>query len=84
MRSVLEEETLSVAEAAELLKVSKSTLWRWIDRGDLPAYRVGRRRIRLKRTDIENRLVAARELRHTEVTAVRQCGIFFDQVMHEI
>jgi len=66
MRSVLEEETLSVAEAAELLKVSKSTLWRWIDRGDLPAYRVGRRRIRLKRTDIENRLVAARELRHVQ------------------
>lgn len=60
MASVLDEETLTVPEAAELLKVSPSTLWRWIDRGDLPAYRVGRRRVRIKKSDVEDRLVSAR------------------------
>jgi excisionase family DNA binding protein len=40
-------EYLTVAEAAELLKVHKSTIWRWIESGSLPAYRVGRRGVRL-------------------------------------
>ena len=60
MASVLEEETLTVPEAAELLKVSTSTLWRWIDRGDLPAYRIGRRRVRVRKSDLEDRLISAR------------------------
>lgn len=47
------DEYLTVAEAAALLKVSKSTVWRWIEKGTLPAYRVGSRGVRLKRAELE-------------------------------
>jgi excisionase family DNA binding protein len=46
-------EYLTVAEAAALLKVHTSTIWRWIESGSLPAYRVGRRGVRLKKEDLE-------------------------------
>jgi excisionase family DNA binding protein len=56
-----EDSMLSVAEAAAHLKVSKSTIRRWIASGDLPAYRVGRRRIALKRSDVATLIAPARE-----------------------
>src|SRR5438067_1635599 len=43
---------VTVPEAARLLGVSESTIWRWIDRGDLPASRFGRRKVRIKREDL--------------------------------
>jgi len=43
----------TVPEAAEMLSVSPSTIWRWIKSGKLPAYRVGERSIRIKRVDLE-------------------------------
>jgi excisionase family DNA binding protein len=49
-------EYLTVAEAASLLKVHKSTIWRWIENGQLPAYRVGQRGVRLKKADLERSL----------------------------
>jgi excisionase family DNA binding protein len=49
-------EYLTVAEAATLLKVHKSTIWRWIENGQLPAYRVGQRGVRLKKADLERSL----------------------------
>jgi excisionase family DNA binding protein len=49
-------EYLTVAEAAALLKVHKSTIWRWIENGQLPAYRVGQRGVRLKKADLERSL----------------------------
>lgn len=52
MSAMPDEEYLTVAEAAALLKVSQSTIWRWIDQGDLSAYRVGQRRVRLRRRDL--------------------------------
>lgn len=42
---------LSVAEAAELLKVSTRTIRRAIDSGRLPAYRIGGL-IRINRADV--------------------------------
>lgn len=51
---------------AEFLRVSTSTVWRWIDRGDLPAYRVGRRRVRIKKSDVEDRLISARAPRSAQ------------------
>lgn len=43
---------LSVAEAAERYRVHPATIRRWIDRGLVPAYRVGERRIGIKETDL--------------------------------
>ncbi|MCC6778785.1 MAG: helix-turn-helix domain-containing protein [Hyphomicrobiales bacterium] len=36
-----------------MLRVASSTIRRWIREGDLPAYRIGKRRVALKRTDLE-------------------------------
>ena len=48
----IDEEYLTVAEAAALLRVAPSTIRRWIREGDLPAYRLGRRRVALRRPDL--------------------------------
>jgi excisionase family DNA binding protein len=61
------DECLTIAEAAALLKVHRSTIRRWIVQGELPAYRVGRRRLALRRADLDRlvrpaaRAAAARE-----------------------
>ena len=47
-----ETEWLSTQEAARRLGITPRTLYRFIDHGELPAYRFGRV-IRLKRTDVE-------------------------------
>jgi excisionase family DNA binding protein len=44
----------TVAEAAALLKVSRSTVWRWIEAGRLPARRLGKRTIRIREEDLES------------------------------
>jgi excisionase family DNA binding protein len=49
----VDEDYLTVAEAATRLRVAPSTIRRWIRQGDLPAYRLGRRRVGLKRGDLE-------------------------------
>jgi excisionase family DNA binding protein len=43
---------LTLDEAATLLKVSVVTLRRWIKQGRLPAYHVGPRKVRIKRSDL--------------------------------
>ena len=55
-----ETEYATVSEAARLLRVSVPTVWRWIDSGRLPADRVGRRNIRIKRADIDSVITPAR------------------------
>src|SRR5919197_5078158 len=44
---------LSVSQAAQRLGVSPSTIWRWIEAGRLPAYRIGPKKIRVRREDLE-------------------------------
>ena len=51
-RSEPEEEFLTVAEVAEMLKLNQQTVRNWIDQGSLPALRVGRR-VRIKRSDFD-------------------------------
>ena len=47
------DEFLTVAEVAELLKVNPQTVRNWIDRGELPAVRVGSRRVRVRQSDLD-------------------------------
>jgi len=50
------DDLVSVREASELLRVSESTVWRWINAGVVPSYRVGRKRVYLKRGDLSPKL----------------------------
>jgi excisionase family DNA binding protein len=54
MRTILGEEYVTIPEAAKLLQVHPSSIRRWIDAGDLPAHRVGQRRVLVKRADLAN------------------------------
>lgn len=51
--SILENEVLTVKEVAVYLRVSRVTVWRWCQRGTLPALRVGRT-WRIHRDDLLN------------------------------
>ncbi|HEX5088534.1 MAG TPA: helix-turn-helix domain-containing protein [Nocardioides sp.] len=44
---------LSLEEAAETMSVSVKTIRRWIAAGTLPAYRCGKRAIRIRVEDLE-------------------------------
>ena len=59
MRS-LDEEYVTVAKAATLLRVAPSTVRRWIREGDVPAHRIGRRRVALRRADLARLIRPAR------------------------
>jgi excisionase family DNA binding protein len=50
---------LSTAEAAKRLGITSRTLYRFIDQGDLPAYRFGRV-IRLKRDEVDSFIESCR------------------------
>jgi excisionase family DNA binding protein len=64
--SAVDEEYLTVAEAATLLRVATSTIRRWIREGDVPAYRIGRRRVALKRDELTNLISPARPTAETK------------------
>lgn len=49
---LLDEQFLTVAEIARILKLNQQTVRNWIDQGELPAVRVGRR-VRIRRSDFE-------------------------------
>jgi excisionase family DNA binding protein len=74
----IDEEFLSVAEAATRLRVAPSTVRRWIREGDLPAYRLGRRRVGLKRGDLDRLVTPVRstayknQMSQITTTEVRQ------------
>ena len=52
------DEYLTVMEIAELLRINPQTVRNWIDRGALPAVRVGARRVRVRRVDLDDFLAA--------------------------
>jgi excisionase family DNA binding protein len=54
-RDQVDEYYLTVAEVAELLRLNQQTVRNWIDRGSLPALRVGRS-VRIKRSDLDRLL----------------------------
>lgn len=47
-----DEDYVTVDEAATILRVAPSTVRRWIREGGLPAYRMGKRRLALRRDDL--------------------------------
>ena len=55
-----ERDYYTVPEAARLLRVSRSTVWRWIEAGRLRAYRVGPRNVRIKKEDLEEAVTPVR------------------------
>lgn len=59
--ATVDEDYITTEEALRLLKISRSTLWRWVGQGELPAYRLGRRRVLIKRSDLEKLIRPARE-----------------------
>jgi excisionase family DNA binding protein len=64
----VDEEYLTVAEAATLLRVAPSTIRRWIREGDVPAHRIGRRRVALRRADLARLITPARPAADTTDT----------------
>jgi len=52
------DEYLTVREVADLLKINQQTIRNWIDRNEFPAVRVGSRRVRIRRTDLDAFLAA--------------------------
>jgi excisionase family DNA binding protein len=52
------DEFLTVAEIAKTLKVNPQTVRNWIDRGQLPAVRVGARRVRVRQSQLDAFLAA--------------------------
>jgi excisionase family DNA binding protein len=60
MTSSQESDYYTVAQAAKVLDVSPSTIWRWIKAAKLPAYRVGPRKIRIKKEDLPIIITPAR------------------------
>jgi excisionase family DNA binding protein len=61
MATIQERDFYTASEAARRLDVSRTTIWRWIDEGKLPAYRVGGRTIRIRRQDVDSMLRLAND-----------------------
>jgi excisionase family DNA binding protein len=62
----VDEDFVTVAEAATLLRVAPSTIRRWIREGDIPAHRIGRRRVALRRADLARLIAPARPSAETK------------------
>lgn len=62
---------LTIAEAARLIKVHKSTIQRLIARGELPAYRVSERGVRVRQAELERALTPAGKTMETGGVGMR-------------
>jgi len=58
MNLVQDDDFLTVAEVATRLKVNPQTIRNWITRGEIRAVRVGARRVRILRADLDSFLAA--------------------------
>jgi excisionase family DNA binding protein len=90
MVPIFDDEYVTVAEAATLVGVSASTIWRWVNQKFLPAYRSGPRKVRLKRADLTKVVTSARPIRETHpdedvvIQDVRSIGPLTDQERRDL
>ena len=54
----MDDELITVAELAALLKVNQQTVRNWIDAGKIPHLQIGERRVRVWRSDLDRFLGA--------------------------
>ncbi|OGL36461.1 hypothetical protein A3E49_00610 [Candidatus Saccharibacteria bacterium RIFCSPHIGHO2_12_FULL_49_19] len=52
MLNEMDDKLLTLTEVAQILRVTKLTVWRYTDSGLLPAYKIGRD-LRIKQSDLE-------------------------------
>ncbi|MGH2533598.1 MAG: helix-turn-helix domain-containing protein [Thermomicrobiales bacterium] len=64
----LVDDFLTVAEAADQLHVAPSTIRRWIREGDLPAYRIGKRRVAIRQADLVAQISPAHKVEERGAT----------------
>jgi excisionase family DNA binding protein len=76
MKPEAERSYYTVAEAANQLDVSPATVWRWIEAQILPAYRIGPRRIRIRKEDLAQVIQRRQKLEPSMDQASRQHHIF--------
>jgi excisionase family DNA binding protein len=67
----LPDDFVTVAEAAALLRVAPSTIRRWIRQGTVPAYRIGPRRVALKRGELATLVAPTAANENTHGTGLR-------------
>jgi excisionase family DNA binding protein len=67
----MDEPLLTVAEVASQLKVTEQSVRNWIDRGQLAAIRVGSRRVRIRRSDLDAFLGVGATDQAADVDALR-------------
>lgn len=65
------DEFLTVKEVAALLKLNEQTVRNMIDRGELPAVRVGSRRVRIRQSDLDAFLGAGETEQPADIDALR-------------
>ena len=70
MQASSDDEFLTVNEVADLLKLNPQTVRNMVDRGELPAVRVGLRRVRIYRRDLEAFLEEGRRVTRKSVKRV--------------
>ena len=56
---------LNVEEVAKRLSVSEMTIYRWISKGKLKAYKMGRNLMRIKEEDLE-RFLEGRKIKNAD------------------
>lgn len=63
------EETLTALEVADLLKITKNTVYELVKRGELPAYKVGKK-LRIDRIDVDNYINNQKRPKHNKIDII--------------
>ena len=78
-RALADQQFLTVAEVAAILKLNQQTIRNWIDHGTLPALRIGRR-VRVTRSDLDQLLADASPQPNTPAVAQYTAADFWDGI----